>query len=738
MKKAISLMLIAALFTTMTVSATPAAYAADSPSDADSGEYVKDEVLVVFEDAPSKQELRSITDEVDAKKVEEVETPTEETPYVVTLDKGESVEDAVQDLEKEKAVAYAQPNYLYSLDDVASGTGAAAKAAATGKDDKDLWNLKKVDTQQAWDLIDKIKKDGQPREKVTVAVLDSGVDIDHPDLTTLLNADKCVDVTNSGNRFGYAPLLSDEDGHGTRVSGIIAAESGNGGVAGVAAGNHNDLIELVVIDVYKTSKKAAKATSADIVTGINYACEEAGAKVINMSLGHDGRADINDSLLQKTILEKTAQGTTFVASGGNDASTKSWYPSDMDGVIGVISTTNYSNAFSQCKAEKSNYGPAKDLSAPGHLIKTTTKGHAYTDEARTGTSYAAPVVASVAAMMYYVNKNLNPNDIETIMETTATDLYERGPDLYTGAGNVNAYAAVAMAAGIAIDRSPGSLSQPSISANSAGYNSIKISWKPVSWANGYKVYRSTSKNGIYSQVKTISSGSTLSFTNTGLSAGKTYYYKAEAFGTLANKQAFSPLSNIVSAKPIPAAPGKLKLYHTTYTGIKLKWDKIAGASGYGIYRATSQNGKYTYIKRIKKGSTTTYTNSRLKPGKNYYYKVRAYRTVSGKRIYGAYSSAKVLKTTPAKTYISLKKDKRSRKAKLSWKKVKSVNGYAVYYSTSKNKSFKKAATKRSGSRSFTSKRLKKGKTYYYKVRAYKTYRGKRIYGPYSSIKSCRF
>ncbi len=735
MKKAISFMLIAALFTTMTFTAAPAVYAADSPSVGDS-EYVKDEVLVVFEEEPSKKELRSVTDEVDAKKVEEVETPVEETPYVVTLDKGESVEDAVKDLEKEKAVAYAQPNYLYSLDAGEDNELAFARAATAGKDDTDLWNLKKVDTQQAWDLIDEVKKDGQPREKVTVAVLDSGVDTTHTDLKTMLNVGKCVDVTTSGNRFGYAPLTTDEDGHGTRVSGIIAAESGNGGVAGVAAGNQNDLIELVVIDVYKTTKKAAKATSADIVKGIDYACEQADAKVVNMSLGHDGGADINDTLLQGTISEKTAQGTTFVASGGNEDSTKSWFPSDMAGVIGVISTSNYSNAFSQCKAPKSNYGSTKDLSAPGHLIKTTTKGKTYTDGTRTGTSYAAPVVSAVAAMMYYVNESLKPDYIETILEMTATDLYERGPDIYTGAGNVNAYAAVAMAADIPVNRSPGSLAQPTIAASATGYNSIKISWKSVSQANGYKVYRSTTKNGVYSQVKTISSGSTISFTNTGLSTGKTYYYKVKAFGTRSNKQAFSPFSNIVSAKPAPATPGTLKLYHTTYSGIKLKWNKISGASGYGIYRATSKNGKYTYIKRIKKGSTTTYTNSKLKPGRNYYYKVRAYRTVSGKRIYGAYSATKVLKTTPAKTYISLKKDKRSRKARLTWKKVKSVNGYVVYYSTSKNKAFKKAATKRS--RSFTSKRLKKNKTYYYKVRAYKTYRGKRIYGPYSTTKSCRF
>lgn len=737
MKKAISFMLIAALFTTMTFTAAPAVYAADSPSVGDS-EYVKDEVLVVFEEEPSKKELRSVTDEVDAKKVEEVETPVEETPYVVTLDKGESVEDAVKDLEKEKAVAYAQPNYLYSLDAGEDNELASARAATAGKDDTDLWNLKKVDTQQAWDLIDEVKKDGQPREKVTVAVLDSGVDTTHTDLKTMLNVGKCVDVTTSGNRFGYAPLTSDEDGHGTKVSGVIAAESGNGGVAGVAAGNSNDLIELVVIDVYEGKKGNSRAKSSNIIAGIEYACsDEVGAKVVNMSLGHDGGADSGDQLLQNTINEKTNQGVAFVASAGNEKSTKSWYPSDMPNVLGVISTENYTDAYGICKANSSNYGPAKDLSAPGHRIQSTSPG-GYSSQNPSGTSYAAPVVASVAAMMYYVNPSLTPSDVESILEDTATDLYTDGRDDYTGAGNVNAYAAVGRAAGISVDVWPGYLAQPTLTAKSSGYNSIRLSWNTIPGANSYRIFRSTSKDGLYTHIKTLPAGST-SYTNTSLSTGKQYYYKVDAYGTRFNKKTTSPLSAPAAAQPSVGVPQSVKLYHTTYTGIKLKWKKVSGASGYNIYRATSKNGKYSSIKRITKGSTVSYTNSKLKPNRNYYYKVRAYRTVSGKRLYGSYSSAKALKTTPAKTYISLKKNKRTRKATITWKKVSTVSGYVVYYATSKNGKYRKSTTKRASSRrSFTSKRLKKGKTYYYKARAYKTYRGKRIYGPYSDIKKCKF
>ncbi|MCQ4635259.1 S8 family serine peptidase [Anaerovorax odorimutans] len=767
MKKAISLMLITTLtlLATMSFSLPASAFAAENASDKDvakEGAYVEDEVLVVFDDTPSKKEVRAVTEEVDAKSAEEIETPEKETPYVLTLDEDQSVEDAVEELEKESSVAYAQPNFLYGLEDDKSAD-IAAKASPRAIDDTNLWNLNKINAKEAWELIDEVVKAGgqTPREKVTVAVLDTGVNLKHPDLQTALKKKNCVNVVGEDDPMNYLSLEKtpknngDEGGHGTKVSGIIAATSGNGiGVAGVASGKHNDLVELAVIDVYAryNTSKDRLATSADIIKGINYACETAGAKVINMSLGHHpGDPESNsamlpggkpgtDSLLEQTIhTAVNDKKVTIVCSAGNKKSTVAWLPSDFDDCISVISTTNYSDAFSLCKAKNSNYGWKKDISAPGESVSTTFPSGGYTNNSSTGTSMAAPVVSGVAAMLYYLKPSITPQEVRQILTSTATDLYTDGDDIYTRYGNVNALAAVSKVLGRSVP-SPGALATPaSVKASSSGYDRIKVSWNRVSGASGYQIHRATSASGTFKPVATVSGNGTTSYTNTGLKTNTTYYYKVKAFGTLSNKKAYSPLSGAKSAKPTPAVPQSLNLYHTTYKGIKLKWKKVSGASGYGIYRATSKNGKYTYVKRIKNGSTLTYTNSGLKANKNYYYKVRAYRTVSGKRIYGSYSSVKQLKTTPAKTYISLKKNKKQRKAIVTWKRVSTVSGYVVYRATSKNGKYKKVATKKSSSRrSFTSKRLKKGKNYYYKARAYKTYRGKRIYGPYSDIKKCRF
>ena len=181
-----------------------------------------------------------------------------------------------------------------------------------------------------------------------------------------------------------------------------------------------------------------------------------------------------------------------------------------------------------------------------------------------------------------------------------------------------------------------------LSAKLNSYNSIKLTWNKVSGINGYEIYRSTSKTGKYSLIKTITSASTTSYTNTKLTTGKTYYYKIRSYKVSNNKNLYGNFSSIVSAKPQLSTPsitlssGSKKAY--------IKWKKIAGASGYEIYRATSKNGTYSKIKTITSSSTTSYTNSKLIRKKTYYYKIRAYKNVSGKKVYSSYSSVKYIKT----------------------------------------------------------------------------------------------
>ena len=171
------------------------------------------------------------------------------------------------------------------------------------------------------------------------------------------------------------------------------------------------------------------------------------------------------------------------------------------------------------------------------------------------------------------------------------------------------------------------------------YNKLKLTWSAVNGASGYRIYRSATKTGTYKLVKTITSGTTVSYINSGLTCGSTYYYKIRAFREVNGVKYFGSYASIISRKAKPAKP-TITLSKYSSKKIKISWKQKAGASGYVIYRATSKKGKYSKIKTITSGKTVKYINTKRKKGKTYYYKMRTYRTVNGKKIYSAYSSIK--------------------------------------------------------------------------------------------------
>lgn len=170
-------------------------------------------------------------------------------------------------------------------------------------------------------------------------------------------------------------------------------------------------------------------------------------------------------------------------------------------------------------------------------------------------------------------------------------------------------------------------------------SSITVKWNKVSKVSGYQVYMADSKNGKYTRVATITKGSTTSYKKTKLTAGKTKYFKVRAYKTIKGKKSYGKFSSVLGTATKPKTPRISK----TTSGIqeaKIKWDKVPNASGYHVYIANTKNGKYTRVAIIKKGSTTSYTKTDLKGKKTYYFMVRAYKTVSGKKVYSSYSSKK--------------------------------------------------------------------------------------------------
>ena len=174
-------------------------------------------------------------------------------------------------------------------------------------------------------------------------------------------------------------------------------------------------------------------------------------------------------------------------------------------------------------------------------------------------------------------------------------------------------------------------------ANSSA-TSIKVSWSKVTNASGYEIYRATSKNGTYKNIKTITSGTTTSYANKNLTNNKTYYYKVRAYKTVNGTKKYGSYCSILSKKVV-LAKTTLTAATKSKTSIKLSWTKVSGATKYEIYRSTSKNGTY---KKIKTVTAVSYTNTKLTSNKTYYYKVKAVQG-SYKSAYSAVQSTKTTK-----------------------------------------------------------------------------------------------
>ena len=255
--------------------------------------------------------------------------------------------------------------------------------------------------------------DGTGSVDVDIAVLDTGIDLSHPDLNVYKHT-TFVSGTSTGN---------DDMGHGTSVAGIAAAKDDSQGVVGMAPGAR--------LWAVKVLNKNGQGFMSDIIAGIEYVTDNAGQiDVVNLSLGGDGPNDA----LHTAIINSVKAGVTYVASAGNagvDAASTvpASFPEvitvsaigDFDGKCGALSTmtltfggkVNRDDNF----ASFSNYGSAIDLAAPGENVATTQKGSSYRTDF-SGTSASAPYVTGAAALYKSLHPSATPSDIRTALRSS--------------------------------------------------------------------------------------------------------------------------------------------------------------------------------------------------------------------------------------------------------------------------------------------------------------------------------
>ncbi len=164
---------------------------------------------------------------------------------------------------------------------------------------------------------------------------------------------------------------------------------------------------------------------------------------------------------------------------------------------------------------------------------------------------------------------------------------------------------------------------------------VSLSWKKVSGAKGYQIYRSSTKNGKYKKIKTVKGAGTQNCSNIKHADGAVYYYKIRAYTTgTGGQRVYGSYSAVKPA--FPKAPG-LRVKKVSSKKVTLTWKKVARADGYYVYRSSKKSGKYVRIKTINQAGGTSYTSKA--PAGKYYYKVCAFEKQNGKKQKGADSLA---------------------------------------------------------------------------------------------------
>jgi thermitase len=294
-----------------------------------------------------------------------------------------------------KGVKFAEPNYRVDILSTPNDTLYAQQ-----------WAPIKTYAPAGWDTE---RGDTNP---VPLAVVDTGVDKNHPDVN-----DKLLPGYDFYNNDSDP---DDDNGHGTHVSAIAAAETNNSeGVAGISWG-----AKVMPVKVLNSS---GSGTDLTVSKGIIYAADN-GAKVINLSLG-GGYSDTMKSAVDYAY----NKGCVIVAAAGNSGNNSYLYPASFDNVISVAATDS-----NDLRASFSNYNDKVDVAAPGVSILSAVLNGGY--QSWSGTSMASPHVAGLAALVLSKDPSLTNQQVDQLIKQTADDVNGQtypGNDVYLGAGRIN-------------------------------------------------------------------------------------------------------------------------------------------------------------------------------------------------------------------------------------------------------------------------------------------------------------
>ena len=272
------------------------------------------------------------------------------------------------------------------------------------------------------------------------------------------------------------------------------------------------------------------------------------------------------------------------------------------------------------------------------------------------------------------------------------------------------------------------LGNSTIQAAVAAYNQIKVNWAQTAQADGYELYRN---DQLY---KTVNGISNCYLVDT-VACGTTYNYKVRPFRNVNGKKVYGEFSTQVSAVTSLPATSMNKVTAVDYKTLDVSWNQGTGATGYELYRSTSSNSGFALVKDITNGNTLTYRDNGLNIGTTYYYKVKAYRTENGKKVY-APESGVISATVTLGTVTGLKATPTAyNRIELTWNKMSYATGYELYYSTSPNGNYKFLKKLGKNSVKFRWSKAQCGVTYYFQIRPIQKVKKVINYGSFSQTAS---
>lgn len=255
-------------------------------------------------------------------------------------------------------------------------------------------------------------------------------------------------------------------------------------------------------------------------------------------------------------------------------------------------------------------------------------------------------------------------------------------------------------------------------AESVDFNAIKVTWKKVDGASGYYVYRKADGEKYFKQIAEVNGNKTFTSTDLSATTGVKYQYTVRAYRNRNGK----PYAGLYDSKGVTAtactkAPTIKSGVSTVSDKLKLTWSKVNGATGYNVYRKLENDKNYKLIKTINGNGNVEFTDSGLKCGVKYYYRVNGFRTVDSKNYEGLGSKDYLGLTTPAQPALKSAKSLGYNTISIEWTKVEGATGYDIYRKTTGTYS-KIGTVDKQSTVTFKDEKAVTGVRYQYTVRAF--------------------